>query len=156
MVRWLGACVALLLGCHAPGDASADAERDIRAALLRWPEDWNARKLSAVCGLFAADVVLSFPGTPDRGHREMCDGFAAVLGGPRGGFRYDPPDIEEVLVSGDLAVVRLRWTSRAAREGASGEVIERERGIDVFRRGEDGIWRILRSHAYPEVDAQPR
>ncbi len=64
-------------------------------------------------------------------------------------FLYDAPQIEEILVSGDLAVVRLIWTLRVTDKNAPGELTVKERGIDVFKRQEDGTWRIHISHAYP-------
>ncbi len=69
--------------------------------------------------------------------------------GPGRTFLYDAPQIEEILVSGDLAVVRLIWTLRVTDKNAPGELTVKERGIDVFKRQEDGTWRIHISHAYP-------
>src|SRR5690606_34477965 len=94
-----------------------DAEREIRAALREWADDWNAGRLAPVCDLFAKDVVLSFPGGPDRDWKTMCDGFARLFAGGAPTLRYDPPEIEEVLVSGDLAAVRVVWTLRRAPSG---------------------------------------
>jgi hypothetical protein len=62
---------------------------------------------------------------------------------------YEPPEIEDVLVDGDLAVVRLTWTGTI--KGADGSLLEqtRERGLDVFGRQDDGHWRITTSYAFP-------
>ena len=58
------------------------------------------------------------------------------------------PDINDVIVDGDLAVVRLIWTL-TVRDG-SGQVLETtvEDGVDVFRRQADGSWKIHISHAF--------
>lgn len=148
------ALLVVLASCR--GDVSGSARTDvaaddaaIRARLVQWSRDWNARNLEAVCDLFAPDVVLTFPGGPDRNHATMCDGFKAIFARTDRTLRYDEPAIEEVLVSGDLAVVRLEWTSRLSGTGLPGELPERERGIDVFQRQPDGRWRIHVSHAYP-------
>jgi ketosteroid isomerase-like protein len=87
---------------------------------VQWSRDWNARDLDAVCGLFAPDVVLLYPGSPDRDHATMCKGFAATLARDEPAIRYDPPAIEEILVDGDLAVVRLVWTARIREAGKNG------------------------------------
>jgi uncharacterized protein (TIGR02246 family) len=143
----------LLAACETPGrggPGDAGAAREIRARLERWPQDFNARNTAAVCDLFAPDVVLSFPGTPDRDHGAMCRGFATALADPGRTLRYDAPDIRSVEVSGDLAVVRLVWTLRVTDRRTGAEAVEREIGLDVFRRQPDGLWRITVSHAYPE------
>jgi ketosteroid isomerase-like protein len=65
-------------------------------------------------------------------------------------YHYDAPRIEEVLVSGDLAVVRVVWTLHVSGPTPAEETVETENGVDVFRRQPDGAWRILLSHAFPE------
>ena len=58
--------------------------------------------------------------------------------------------IKEVIVSGDLAVVRLTWISTVtAADGAS--ETDDEQGLDVFAKQADGSWKIIRYIAYPEL-----
>ena len=57
-------------------------------------------------------------------------------------------DIKEIIVSGDMAIVRLVWTSRVSQEGSSQVTETKEPGLDVFRRQPDGKWRIARYMAY--------
>jgi uncharacterized protein (TIGR02246 family) len=137
---------ALVLAAACGGDPS----RAIRATLEQWPRDWNARDVGAVCGLFAPDVILTFPGGPDRDHAAMCRGFAATFARTDRTYRYDAPDIEEIIVDGDMAAVRLTWTLRITGDGLPAEVVERERGLDVFQRQRDGSWKIRVSYARPD------
>jgi uncharacterized protein (TIGR02246 family) len=152
MVRWL-ACGVLTLGVAvgcAQGDDPATDRAAIEAALKRWPNDFNAENLAGVCGLFADDVVLVYPGAPDRNRQEFCDQMQALFDDPAKQFSYDAPEIGEVLVDGDLATVRLVWTLTI--RDTSGKVLETvdENGLDVFRRQEDGSWKIHISHAFPQ------
>ena len=56
--------------------------------------------------------------------------------------------VKEILVSGDLAVVRLTWTDTSlGRDGKP--VAHDEAGLDVFGRQSDGSWKIIRYIAYP-------
>jgi len=71
-------------------------------------------------------------------------GATAFAGGSRT-IRY-APDIQEILVSGDLAFVRLVWSVTVQR-GPS-PAASKESGLDVFRRGPDGRWSIIRFLAY--------
>jgi len=118
--------------------------------LHQWPNDFNAENLAGVCGLFADDVVLVYPGGPDRDYDEFCGRMRTLFDDPASSFTYDEPEIHEVLVDGDLATVRLMWTLTV--RDASGHVLETvdEDGVDVFRRQADGSWKIHISHAFPQ------
>jgi steroid delta-isomerase len=56
-------------------------------------------------------------------------------------------DIKEILVFGDVAVVRLVWTL-TIEEKDGREIKSVEPGMDVFRRQADGSWKIVRYMAY--------
>ena len=60
--------------------------------------------------------------------------------------------IKEIIVAGDLAVVRLTWTMTLKRKdtGAESGVVSTwdEYGLDVFRRQADGSWKIARYMSY--------
>jgi uncharacterized protein (TIGR02246 family) len=146
--------VVVLAGCG--GHATApDTSRDkaaIEAVLQQWPKDFDAKNVDAVCGLFAADVVLVYPDSPDRNHEQFCDQMRKLFGNTERTFSYAAPDIEEVLVDGDLATVRLIWTLTV--KDRSGKVLDtvKENGVDVFRRQSDGSWKIHVSHAFTQKD----
>jgi uncharacterized protein (TIGR02246 family) len=151
MSRWM-ACGVMAVGLVA-GCAQEDPAEDraaIEAALRQWPDDFNAKNLPGVCGLFADDVVLIYPGSPDRNHQQFCDQMRTLFEDPGKEFSYDPPDIQEVVVDGDLATVRLIWTLTI--RDTSGKVLETidENGVDVFRRQPDGSWKIHISHAFSQ------
>ena len=137
--------------CFSSGSASAaepdPAEVAIRRVLEQWPKDFNARNKPGVFGFFAPDLVATFPGQPDRDFAAMCKHLGTALEDPKR-FRYDAPKIHQVIVSGDLAVVRLTWTLRLTIDDR--EVVTREHGMDVFRRQKDGTWKCAISYAYPD------
>lgn len=108
-------------------------EARVRETLEAWPIAIERRDEAGICGLFDKDLVASFPGTKDRNWDEMCSGLVKAL--REGKLHYEKPVIEQVIVEGNLAVVRLIW---------NGE----EKGIDVLRRQGDGSWKIIISHAF--------
>lgn len=140
--------VLLASGCGTNQNSSTD-EAAIRSALEEWPQAFNAKNAPRVCDLFAHDTVLSYPGTQDRNYETMCQQFTALLKRTDRTIRYDPPAIEHIEVSGDMGVVRLVWTARISVPDTSTEVVEREKGIDVFKKQADGQWKIRISFAYP-------
>jgi len=145
------ALATLMAGCWAlaglPAAADTEAEKAIRDALSKWTSDFNGRDATRICDLFAPDLRYDFRGTPERDYVAMYSALHGALGDRSKTLTYSF-DIKEIIVSGDMAIVRLVWTSRVSREGSS-EVIEtREPGLDVFRRQADGKWRISRYMAY--------
>lgn len=135
--------------------AADDAEGAIRAALAKWTEDFNAGREHAVCDLFAPDLRYDFRGYPERDYRDICNRLRGSLRDESKKYAYSL-DIREVVVAGDLAVVRLVWTLKATL-GNGQEVTSVEPGMDVFRREPDGTWKIIRYMAYeaPEGAAGP-
>ena len=59
-----------------------------------------------------------------------------------------PVQINEIMVSGDTAVVRLVWALESDKAGSPAQTIE-EPAVDIFHRQADGSWKISRYLAYP-------
>ncbi len=128
--------------------AAAGPSDDIHAALDNWTKTFNSRDADRVCDLFARDLVAAYQGQPERNYDAICDLLSSSLRDPDKSYRYRL-DLKEILVSGDLAAVRLVWTLTVARkDGGVIEMIE-EPGLDVFRRQPDGSWKIARYLAFP-------
>jgi ketosteroid isomerase-like protein len=71
----------------------------------------------------------------------------SVLSDPKTSYSYTL-DLKEILAEADMAAVRLVWTL-AGRDKATGSVkTTEEQGLDIFGRGSDGSWRILRFMTY--------
>ena len=153
MAVWI--CMSPLLSTAQIGsrpDHEAAAKLAIQKVLEQWPRDFAARNAPAVCGLFAPDLLATYPGSADRSYSAMCMQLTRTLHDPQKTFRYDAPHIEEIVVSGPIAVVRLTWTLHVSSD--SGHALEtvRERGMDLFSQQKDGSWKIRISYAFPESD----
>ncbi len=129
----------------ANADSAAD-EAAIRQRFLRWTADFNAKNAAGACDLFAPDLVYSLPEIVHGTQKTMCTNLAKMLARPDIGLHYDNPDIHEIVVSGDLAVVRLTWTLTVEAHGARDTTTEE--GLDIFRRQPDGRWSIARYIAF--------
>ncbi len=143
LLAWGG----LALGGGSPAWADDKAEGAIRDALQKWTRDFNARDAAHICDLFAPDLVYDYRGFPERDYETLCALLRRSLGDPSRSFSYSL-QIKEIIVSGDLAIVRLVWTLKTSVAGSSDVVESREPGLDVFRRQPDGAWRIARYVAY--------
>src|SRR5512143_3748980 len=116
----LSAACWLMAAAASPAAAQSDAVADkaIRDTLSRWTDDFNARDATRICDLFAPDLRYDFRGSPERDYNAMCSLLHRALGDRSKTFTYSF-DIKEIIVSGDMAIVRLIWTSRVIQEGAS-------------------------------------
>ena len=141
------ACV--LLGCVARAQAAGDAESEIRAALAQWTRDFNNRNASRICDLFAPDLRYDYRGFPERDYATLCGLLKRSLAESTKKFDY-ALDIKEIIVSDDVAVVRLVWTLSVTTPGSMTPTVTREPGLDLFRKQPDGTWKIVRYIAYEE------
>ena len=76
----------------------------------------------------------------------MCENLTRVLARTDIQVSYRNPDIHEIIVSGEIAVVRLTWTLTAMASGTTDTTTEE--GMDIFRRQPDGRWSIARYVAF--------
>ena len=137
--------LAGLVGAAARAD-DADPEAIIRQDLTNWMNAFNARDTQAVCGLFAPGLRYNVQGLPEQTYDDMCNRLHRSLSGTEIRYHYDLA-IKEIIVADDLAVVRLVWDLTISRPGVP-DVVMPEDGMDVFRRQDDGGWKIIRFMAY--------
>ena len=147
--RWLLPLAAALLLSVSPALAQSDeaSARSIRTALEGWVTAFNTGNVDAVCDLFARDLVSNYQGQPERGYQAICDLLSKSLKDTSRAYRYSL-DLKEILVSGDLAAVRLVWTLEIDPKNGAPKLINVEPGLDIFRRQVDGKWRIARFLSY--------
>lgn len=133
----------------APGPSSspaADADA-IRNALFAWMSAFNNRDENAVCNLFAPDLQFDFGSMQNGTFAELCDRLQRALHNPGISYQY-ALEVREILISGDLAIVRLAWTLTITRRAQPNPVVEHELGMDVMRHEPNGAWRIFRFVGY--------
>ena len=149
MKRLLAWCGFLLIAAATAVSAqpAGEAEMAIRNALSRWTSDFNAGDAAHICDLFAKDLLYDYRGFPERDYETLCSLLRRSLADQTKKFAYSL-DIKEIIVAGDLAVVRLVWTLKVTVPGAANAVESKEPGLDVFRRQPDGSWKIVRYVAY--------
>jgi len=128
--------------------AEPDPETAIRAALEQWRQDFNARKAEHICDLFAPELLYDFQGLPEQNYALLCDRLHKAMASETPNITYGLR-IKEVIVAGDLAMVRLTWISTVTAADGTSE-IDDEQGLDVFAKQPGGTWKIIRYIAYPE------
>jgi len=135
----------LVISAPAYADPAAD-EAAIRDRFAKWTQAFNAKDAAGVCDLFAPDLVYSLPEVVNGNQAQLCGNLAKLFTRNDLKLSYKLPDIREMIVSGDIAVVRLKWTLTA--EANCKKDTTTEEGIDIFRRQPDGRWSIARFIAF--------
>jgi steroid delta-isomerase len=156
-VRWSPAFRAALLSCALLATAAvhADVAADqtaITQRLQRWALAFNARDAAGTCDLFAPELISTVPEVADAGRDVVCARLATLLARRDATFHYGV-DIHEIIVTGDIAIVRLTWTLAVTRGAVRS--VSLESGMDVFRRDAQGTWSIIRFIAF-SADAPAR
>ena len=143
------ACAIVLLACSVPALAVGreDGAAMIRAELDAWTQAYNARQTDQLCGLFSEDLRYKFGEIRERGYSDICTALHSMLSDTTHHSHYTL-DLREILVYGDIAVVRLIWTLDESKEGSSTTVRSLEPGMDIFQHQKDGSWKIIRYLAY--------
>jgi uncharacterized protein (TIGR02246 family) len=98
--------------------------------------------------LFAPDVRADVRGAKERDHEAICNLLVRSLKDETKHYSY-AMDIKEVLVFGDMAVVRLVWTL-TIKQADGKEITSVEPGMDIFQKQVDGSWKIIRYLAYDD------
>jgi steroid delta-isomerase len=137
----------LLAGLVVSPAAAQSPDAEIRAALTQWTNDFNAGRTEKVCDLFAPSLRADVRGAAERDFDTQCKLLRKALADPERTYS-DAFELKEILAEGDMAAVRLTWKT-TTRIKATGQIsTSMDQGLDVFGRGSDGIWRIIRYMAY--------
>ena len=117
------------------------------AALEKWQSAFNDRDERQVCDIFAPDLVANYQGAPERDYSSLCQLLQTAVQDSEKTYHYSL-NVNEILVYGETAVVRLVWTLEIEQDGTPKETVE-ETAVDIFRHQADGSWKISRYLAYP-------
>lgn len=160
----LAACL-LLAGAavHAPAVAQQTVthgpQNDVealRALVIRSGDAFNAKDPAAIIALYSRDVILTYPGIPDQDYETLDAGYREMTNVPAGVTVTTSPNIEEIIVSGDLAVVRVNWTTTTVQAQPAQRNTRQLRDMQVWRREADG-WKFFRGVHFraPQPAANP-
>lgn len=141
--------IACFLAATVSARADAEADRTaITARLQRWAGAFNAHDAAGIRDLFAPDLVAIVPGAIDGTRDSLCANLDALLARPDLQLHYDSPEIREIIISGDIAIVRPIWTLTTHKAGE--QDVTTEAGIDIFKRQPDGRWSITRFASFTD------
>lgn len=136
--------ISLLLA-FAPlaGEAVVGSQEDV-AAINKVREmeatSVNSLNLETITSIYAHDVEYLPPGEPAlKGTDAVQEWVAAMVEQFDVDLKYTAAEVE---VIGDWAFEQYAGTATLAPKAGGDSVVEHVRGIHIYRRGEDGSWKI--------------
>ena len=138
------------------GDHAADSAQ-IRATIERGARGFMRGDPDSILAHYAPDIVLSYPGIPDQDYATLARGYGELRARPSNVSAVTTPAFDEIMVAGDLAIVRLRWrtTISVSKTDATPaqEATRFLRDLQVWRREASGEWRFIRGMHYRDSTA---
>ena len=141
--------VAAFMLCPSVAAAAATDDAAIRSEIEAGARACESGRPDAIMRTYARDILLSYPGGPDQDYETILAGYRRLCAGPGGGegtVETTRGDFQEILVSGDLAVVRVTWSTHL--RGMPAGAVRRLQDWQVWRRTAEG-WRFIRGVHYP-------
>lgn len=126
----------------------------LRALVVRSGEAFNARDPDGIMALYSRDIVLSYPGIPDSRYDTIASGYREMTNLPAGVTVTTVPHIEEIIVSGDMGIVRVTWNTTTVQAQPAQRTTRQLRDLQVWRREVDG-WKFYRGMHFRVPQPQP-
>jgi ketosteroid isomerase-like protein len=97
---------------------------------------------------------VTYPGIPDQDYATLDAGYREMTSLPAGVTVTTAPSIEEIIVSGNLGVVRVTWNTTTVQAEPAQRSTRQLRDMQVWRREADG-WKFFRGVHFRVPPPQP-
>jgi ketosteroid isomerase-like protein len=148
---------ALLIGAAASATAHADtcraqtadqAAAEVRASFNDWNEAVMRKDLDKTMAIFSQSLHFQFQGAPDFGFARLHEVYASNFARENAPVWH--PIVENVMASPEMVTLFNEWKLIPA---GGGDPISEYRGVDVFQREADCVWRVTASLNYADKAA---
>lgn len=114
----------------------------IRTLITTWLAATRDGDIDAVLALMTPDVVFLIPGQPTMNGRAA---FEQSLRGVLASHHIDAnSEIDEVVVSGDMAYTRTRLQLTVTPKDGGAPTSRTSQTLSILRKGSDGVWQLAR------------
>jgi len=121
---------------------------DAAAIFAQWIKAYETRDAEKLMSIFDKTLVYSAQGEGDQKYDELKASYQGYFASRMPATRWKAIP-KEIFAQGDLTVVISIWEQRERTASGVGDLIQRTRSVDVFRRTKSG-WKIVRTVSYPE------
>jgi uncharacterized protein (TIGR02246 family) len=147
LICWLAVC--FLSGVVAFAQAPKD-DQQIRAIIEDCEKGYNEDNADLVLQHYSKDILVSYPGRDDMDYEGFTKAYREMMS--RRVKKTIRAQIDEIVISGDLAMVRLQWyTTLHTNEGDN---LRKAKDLQIFRK-ENGKWKFYRGMWYHLTQGAP-
>jgi ketosteroid isomerase-like protein len=144
--------ICILISLSSFAQSKKQIQKDIehiRAAVVRTGQAFNERQPDTIMSFYSPDIIVSYPGVPDTRYDDFAKAFAPLKDRPAN-MRKTRDSIEEIIVSGDLAVVRVNWITTTYQTNPDKAVTRVARDMQIWKRQKNGQWKFFRGMWFHE------
>ena len=139
-----------------PAQTAEEAATEVRSSFNAWLQAVEHHDLEKTMAIFSSSLRFQYQGVPDFGYDHLLSIYQAEFSRPDAPIWR--PNIENTIASPTLVTLFGEWTLTPAK---GGDAITHNRGVDVFQREADCVWRVVASLNYSDkrsvaVDSQDR
>ncbi|MCX6169682.1 MAG: hypothetical protein NTX65_10085 [Ignavibacteriales bacterium] len=120
----------------------------IKNEINKWMKSYNQKDLNNSVAIFAEDYIGLYYGHPDQTSKTIRDENEVVF---KNKYLKATLSMEadEIVTSGDLAYVNIKQKWAFKPSVSKTPQIAFEKGILIFKKQNDGKWKITRSSTFP-------
>jgi ketosteroid isomerase-like protein len=131
-----------------PARANEQAAAEVRGAFTAWNEAVLRKDLDKTMAIFSPSLHFQFQGAPDFGYARLREVYSSNFARENAPVWH--PVVENVIASSDMVTLFNEWRLIPA---GGGDPISEYRGVDVFQREADCVWRVTASLNYADKSA---
>jgi ketosteroid isomerase-like protein len=139
----LAATPALADTC--PAQTADQAAAEVRAAFTEWNDAVLRKDLDKTMAIFSQSIHFQFQGAPDFGYTRLLAIYSSNFSRENAPVWH--PVVENLIASPDMVTLFNEWKLMPA---GGGDPISETRGVDVFQREADCVWRVTASLNYAD------
>jgi ketosteroid isomerase-like protein len=128
-----------------PAQTRDEAATEVRASFAVWNEAVLRKDLDKTMAIFSQSLHFQFQGAPDFGYARLHEVYSSNFARENAPVWH--PIVENLIASPDMVTLFNEWKLIPA---GGGNPISEYRGVDVFQREADCIWRVTASLNYSE------
>jgi ketosteroid isomerase-like protein len=139
------ATAAPALADTCPAVTGDQAAAEVRTSFDKWNEAVMRKDLDETMAIFSQNIHFQFQGSPDFGFARLNEIYASSFARENSPVWH--PIVENVIASPDMVTLFNEWKLIPAGGGAP---LKEYRGVDVFQREADCVWRVTASLNYAD------
>ena len=140
----------LITTALAQSDSQKRAADQIKAKLILWEESFNKRDLKNYGSFFTEDYLGSYPNQPDQTYASTLSEYNRLFQNMFLSIKLKY-EVIEIEADNNFGYMRVVETSEVKPKSATKAQVAQDSGILIWKKQNDGEWKIFRSSLFPLI-----